>query len=62
MAAMHDELIRLTAAQAVARLERGDITPLDLIDVPSGASPRWSLPSTRCQPFALSAGASTRGA
>ena len=32
MAAMHDELIRLTAAQAVARLERGDITPLDLID------------------------------
>ena len=29
---MHDELIRLTAAQAVARLERGDITPLDLID------------------------------
>src|SRR5262245_49728674 len=29
---MSDELIRLTATQAVARLKRGDITPLDLID------------------------------
>jgi amidase len=28
----HDELIRLTACEAVARLERGEITPLDLID------------------------------
>jgi amidase len=27
-----DELIRLTATEAVARLRRGDITPLDLID------------------------------
>jgi amidase len=27
-----DELIRLTASEAVARLKRGDITPLDLID------------------------------
>ncbi len=32
MAATHDELIRLTATEAVARLKRGDITPLDLID------------------------------
>ncbi len=29
---MSDELIRLTATEAVARLKRGDITPLDLID------------------------------
>jgi len=29
---MTDELIRLTATEAVARLKRGDITPLDLID------------------------------
>jgi amidase len=29
---MADELIRLTATQAVTRLKRGDITPLDLID------------------------------
>ncbi|MGE0766659.1 MAG: amidase [Hyphomicrobiaceae bacterium] len=29
---MSDELIRLTARQAVERLTRGDITPLDLID------------------------------
>jgi amidase len=29
---MSDELIRLTATQAVTRLKRGDITPLDLID------------------------------
>ncbi len=28
----HDELIRLSATEAVARLKRGDITPLDLID------------------------------
>ena len=28
----HDELIRLTATEAAARLKRGDITPLDLID------------------------------
>ena len=28
----HDELIRLTATEAVARLKRGDVTPLDLID------------------------------
>lgn len=32
MASAHDELIRLTAVEAVARLRRGDITPLDLID------------------------------
>jgi amidase len=29
---MSDDLIRLTATEAVARLARGDITPLDLID------------------------------
>lgn len=29
---MSDALIRLTATEAVARLKRGDITPLDLID------------------------------
>jgi amidase len=29
---MSDDLIRLTATEAVARLKRGDITPLDLID------------------------------
>jgi amidase len=28
----HEELFRLTATEAVARLKRGDITPLDLID------------------------------
>src|SRR5215510_6927576 len=32
MPAMSNELIRLTATQAVTRLKRGDITPLDLID------------------------------
>ncbi len=32
MAGAHDELIRLTATEAVARLKRGDVTPLDLID------------------------------
>jgi amidase len=32
MSGAHDELIRLTATEAVARLKRGDITPLDLID------------------------------
>jgi amidase len=32
MRAMPDELIRLTATQAVTRLKRGEITPLDLID------------------------------
>jgi amidase len=32
MPAMFDELIRLTATQAVMRLKRGDITPLDVID------------------------------
>jgi len=30
--AARDELIRLTATEAVARLKRGDVTPLDLID------------------------------
>jgi amidase len=29
---MTDELIRLTATEAVARLKRGEVTPLDLID------------------------------
>jgi amidase len=32
MARSSDELIRLTATEAVARLKRGEITPLDLID------------------------------
>jgi len=32
MSAGQDELIRLTAREAVARLRRGDITPLELID------------------------------
>jgi amidase len=32
MSGSRDELIRLTACEAVARLKRGDITPLDLID------------------------------
>ncbi|MGE0848601.1 MAG: amidase [Hyphomicrobiaceae bacterium] len=32
MPGSHDELIRLSATEAVARLKRGDITPLDLID------------------------------
>ena len=32
MSGSRDELIRLTASEAVARLKRGDITPLDLID------------------------------
>ena len=32
MSAAHGELVSLTATQAVARLKRGDITPLDLID------------------------------
>src|SRR5262245_58367995 len=32
MSTMAEELIRLTATQAVTRLKRGDITPLDLID------------------------------
>src|SRR5262249_46404053 len=32
MSTMAEELIRLTAVQAVTRLKRGDITPLDLID------------------------------
>ena len=32
MAHVSDELIRLTATEAVARLKRGDITPLELID------------------------------
>src|SRR5262249_30266405 len=31
MADASDELIRLTATEAVARLKRGDITPLELI-------------------------------
>ncbi|MBJ7252662.1 MAG: amidase, partial [Acetobacteraceae bacterium] len=29
---MSDELIRLSATEAAARLKAGDITPLDLID------------------------------
>ena len=29
---MNDELIKLTAGEAVALLKRGEITPLDLID------------------------------
>src|SRR5947207_4168131 len=33
MSASHDELFRLTATEVVALLKRGDITPLDLIDV-----------------------------
>jgi len=32
MSSPHDELCRLTATEAVLRLKRGDITPLDLID------------------------------
>src|SRR5258708_11305788 len=32
MSSPHDELCRLTATEAVLRLKRGEITPLDLID------------------------------
>jgi amidase len=32
MSSLHDELCRLTATEAVRRLRRGEITPLDLID------------------------------
>jgi len=32
MSGSHEELFRLTATEAVSRLKRGDITPLDLID------------------------------
>ena len=29
---MHDDLLRLTASEAVSRLRRGEVSPLDLID------------------------------
>jgi len=63
---MSDELIRLTATEAVARLRRGDITPLDLIDAaeqriaqvdgPVNALPTLCLDRARDHARALMAG------
>ncbi len=39
---MGDELIRLTATEAVARLSRREISPLDLSRPPPAASRRWN--------------------
>ena len=39
---MGDELIRLTATEAVARLRRREISPLDLIEAAGGAHRRRS--------------------
>jgi hypothetical protein len=38
---MSDELIRLSASEAAAKLKAGEITPLDLMTRPKRALPRW---------------------